>query len=135
MASAQGTNTSVTLTANNVNVPGVLCAEGFKTREVGILFNLTPTLSADGQWIQITLIPEVSLPSRAGTVKYEGITPSGKTEVAQPDFYSWNLTTQLALKSGSSVLLAVMDPVAEGQYTAQDKVLLIVLTATAHLLR
>ena len=97
---------------------------GFKTRELGVLFNVTHTVGPDGRWINITLIPELSQPSKLGIMKYETLSSVGKTEITQPDICSWNLTTSIVLKSGSTVLLAVHDPVNVEQYTAQENVVL-----------
>jgi hypothetical protein len=47
-----------------------------------------------------------------------------------PDVYSWALATTAVLKSGSTVLLAILDPVEKEQYIEQENVVLVLLTAT-----
>lgn len=102
--------------------------EVFKTRELGILFNLTPTIGPDGKWINIAVVPEISHLSRRGFIKQE----TAKRAVSQPDVYSWNLTTSVVLKSGSTVVLAVLDPVGEEKYMRQDNVLIVLLSAAVN---
>jgi Flp pilus assembly secretin CpaC len=129
---ANGTNVMVHATAQAASSAAFLYPGTFKTRELGSVLNVTPTVSADGRWINLTLIPEISQPSKLGFLKHETMTLGGKCEVSQPDIYSWNLTTSVTLKTGTSVLLAVLDPVSDERYVAQENVVLVVLTAAVN---
>ena len=97
-----------------------------RTRELGILINLTPIASQDGKRIDITGIYEVGVLSKLGLM--ETMAPGAP----QPDVYSWNMTTTVAVKNGATVLLAVVDPVANGKYKAHENVVLFLLTAAVN---
>ena len=128
-----GTNVTIKATEQTAPNQTILFPVGFKTRELGALLNITPTVSGQkNEWINLTLIPELSQLSKIGFVKHEMLTAGGKTEISQPDVYSWNATTSVVLKSGSTVLIAVLDPVANDQYQAHDNVVLVLLTAAVN---
>jgi type II secretory pathway component GspD/PulD (secretin) len=101
-------------------VPG-----GFETREIGTLLNVTPTLGPEGQTLNLSLVPEIS--QVATPHKIEVVTPDGKTTVEQPRFRSRQVTTTVQMLSGTTILVAVADPV---QGEDPDQVVLILLTAT-----
>ena len=98
-----------------------------KTRELGVLVNMTPVVSADGQWIYVALATEDSRLSKLGFVKQSA---AGTATVAQPDIYSRNLNTSVVLKSGSTIVLAIVDPVSDEKNQAQENVVVMLLTAT-----
>jgi len=108
------------VTENPILVPG-----GFETREIGTLLNVTPTLGPDGQTINLTLVPEIS--AVRPPHKIEVSFPEGKTEVEQPRFRSRQVTTTVQMLSGTTILMAVADPI-EGEDPGQ--VTLILITAT-----
>jgi type II secretory pathway component GspD/PulD (secretin) len=101
---------------------------GFETREIGTLLNVTPTVGPDGQMINLTLVPEISTKIEPPT-KIEITTPHGKTMVEQPRFRSRQVTTTVQILSGTTVLLAVADPLIDDE-KERDQIVLILLTAT-----
>ncbi len=82
--------------------------EEFKTREVGVLLNVTPTASPDGNTINLTLVPEVS--EFLGFLDYSsfGQITGGNlitNTIKQPLFQSRNLTTSVVIWDGQTVVL------------------------------
>jgi general secretion pathway protein D len=85
--------------------------EEFKTREVGVLLNVTPTASPDGNTINLTLVPEVS--EFLGFLDYSspfavssgGSVLTSTNIVKQPLFQSRNLTTSIVIWDGQTVVL------------------------------
>lgn len=83
----------------------------FKTREIGVLLNVTPTVGADGYTINLTLIPEVS--EFLGFINYGGPIAIGAggnvvttfNDIKQPLFSSRNLTTSIVIWDGQTVVL------------------------------
>lgn len=83
----------------------------FKTREVGVLLNVTPTVGADGYTINLTLIPEVS--EFLGFINYGGnigIAAGNNVittfnDIKQPLFSSRNLTTSIVIWDNQTVVL------------------------------
>lgn len=83
----------------------------FKTREVGVLLNVTPTVGADGYTINLTLIPEVS--EFQGFIQYGSpftavsgtAVTTATNDIRQPLFASRNLTTSIVIWDGQTVVL------------------------------
>lgn len=75
-----------------VNVP-----QGFETRDVGILLNVTPNIGRDKETIALTLRPEVS-EATADAFEFSG-------EVKLPKFTTRNLTTNIVVKNGDTIVL------------------------------
>ena len=101
----------------------------FEMREIGYLLNATPTISPDGTTINLTLVPEISRVA-AKLRQYTVTVPSGKLTVEQPEFSSYQTTTTVQMKSGQTMLLAVMDPVAEDGKLTQNDVVFVLLSAS-----
>ena len=117
-----GTNVATNAGADG----GTICFPGgFETREVGTLLNVTPTVMSDGTRIQLTLVPELA--EQLANSKFE-VSPRGKRFVEQPRFRSRQITTTVVMKSGTTILLGVADPV-EGEED-KNQVTLIFLTST-----
>jgi general secretion pathway protein D len=97
------------------NVVSPFTPSGFKTREVGVLLNVTPQVGADGYTINLTLIPEVS--EFLGFIDYSpgdtvftqgggtGATVRVENRIQQPLFASRNLTTSVVVWDGQTVVL------------------------------
>ena len=97
------------------NVVSPFTPSGFKTREVGVLLNVTPQVGADGYTINLTLIPEVS--EFLGFIDYSpgdtvfrqgggtGDTVRVENKIQQPLFASRNLTTSVVVWDGQTVVL------------------------------
>ena len=75
-----------------VNVP-----QGFETRDVGILLKVTPSVGSDKEIITLTLKPEVS-EATANAFEFSG-------EVKLPKFTTRNLTTNIVVKNGDTIVL------------------------------
>jgi type II secretory pathway component GspD/PulD (secretin) len=75
-----------------VNVP-----QGFETRDIGILLQVTPNIGADKEIITLTLKPEVS-EATADAFEYSG-------EVKLPKFTTRNLNTNIVVKNGDTIVL------------------------------
>lgn len=75
-----------------VNVP-----QGFETRPVGILLNVTPSVGKDKETIALTLNPEVS-EATANAFQYSG-------EVKLPKFTTRNLSTNIVVRNGDTIVL------------------------------
>ena len=75
-----------------MNVP-----QGFETRDVGILLEVTPSVGADKETITLTLRPEVS-EATANAFEFSG-------EVKLPKFTTRNLTTNIIVKNGETIIL------------------------------
>lgn len=99
---------------------------GFETREVGVLLNVTPTVSSDGYTISLTLVPEVS--DFEGFIDYgsEGSIAAGNTVVPvnftfnQPVFSSRQVTTTIQIWDGQTVVLGGL--IREDVIKIDDKV-------------
>lgn len=72
-------------------------AQGFKTRNIGIVLQVTPSIGADKETITLTLRPEVSEAVR-NAFEYSG-------EVKLPKFTTRNLTTNIIVKNGETIML------------------------------
>jgi general secretion pathway protein D len=82
----------------------------FKTREVGVLLNVTPTVGADGYTINLTLIPEVSefvqyIPYYAFLAVGSGTSGFATVTLNQPLFATRTLTTSIVIWDGQTVVL------------------------------
>jgi len=75
-----------------VNVP-----QGFETRPIGILLNVTPSVGKDKETIALTLNPEVS-EATANAFEYSG-------EVKLPKFTTRNLSTNIVVQNGDTIVL------------------------------
>jgi general secretion pathway protein D len=120
-------------TGNGGITPSIPSA--FKTREVGVVLNVTPTVGADNYTINLTLIPEVSeflgfLDYSPGNVtsvvNSNGATGGGSAlqsvpfKIQQPLFSSRNLTTSVVLWDGQTVVLGGM--IREDMQKIDDKI-------------
>ena len=88
----------------------------FKTREVGVLLSVTPTVGSDGSTINLTLVPEVS--AFIGMLDYSpSLKPNPASDIAtnrqdrvaykiwQPLFETRNVTTSVVIWDGQTVVL------------------------------
>lgn len=101
----------------------------FETREVGMIFNITPTVGPDGHTMDLVLAPEFS----DGDV-WDAITTtvsSGKNNeenltVRQPRFHSSRITTTIAIDDGATFI--------QGGMTSRDGQSLVYLFLTARII-
>lgn len=75
---------------------GTIIPGNWETRDVGAILNVTPTVGEDGL-ITLVLMPEFSVLGE--WLEIEG------TDVTQPIFKGWNITTTVHMPDGSSFLL------------------------------
>ncbi len=104
--------------AGTIITPAVIEPTDFETREVGVLLNVTPTVGADGYTINLAIIPEVS-----ELVRWQnyGYTYAGQDiPLNQPIFASRNLTTNVIIWDGQTVVLGGM--ITEKLSKVNDKV-------------
>lgn len=101
----------------------------FETREVGMIFNITPTVQPDGKTVELVLAPEISdgdawddLTSTLsrGDNKEENLT------VRQPRVHSAKLTTTIAVKDGATFI--------QGGMASRDGQSLVYLFLTARII-
>ena len=72
----------------------------FETRNVGIIFNATPTISRDRKTITLAIAPEASI--LTGWIDY------GSAKASQPVFSSWSLTTTISMPDNTSFVIKGM---------------------------
>ena len=81
---------------------------GFETREVGVIFKVTPEVSSEGNMINLTMSPEYV---REPTWKrYPGkiVDGSGKevaVEIEEPFFRTQSVVTSISIKNGAKILV------------------------------
>ncbi len=100
----------------------------FRTREVGVVLNVTPTVGADNYTINLTLIPEVSeflgfldySPGSVTSTTTNNVQISTPFRIQQPLFSSRNVTTSVVLWDGQTVVLGGL--IREEVQTIKDKV-------------
>jgi len=97
----------------------------FRTREVGKILNVTPTIVPDG--IAITLVPETSNPNSTNEFRFFRL--NGKTGYSQPNFSVQNQQTSVVVQDGATVLLAIGEQLPAGK---EDKTVLFLLSAAVH---
>lgn len=120
------TEYSLPQVAQNSVTPSI--PQSFKTREIGVLLNCTPTVGADGYTINLTVVPEVS--DFEGFLDYSpGSSFSGSATggviiveniVKQPLFNSRNLSTSIVIWDGQTVVLGGL--IREDMQKLDDKV-------------
>jgi len=103
------------------SIPTPSIPTAFKTREVGVILSVTPTVGADGYTIALTLVPEVStflgmldyspdptiIPDRYTTGTNPQLIPGGivNYKIWQPLFETRNVTTSVVIWDGQTVVL------------------------------
>jgi hypothetical protein len=131
-ATVTQSNLTIHLTVNNAANPApppprqepVVVPSGFRTREVGNIFNVTPTVAHDNNWISCTMVPELSV--FGGFYEYVDPTQKQPVKIQQPKFYTYNVQTTVLVKSGQTVLLTIHDG---KHYQDADKVILVLFSA------
>jgi len=121
---------------NNNNVGGstsrgtvgaVVTPSSFETREVGVILEVMPEVSPEGQMINLTLSPEVvSEPTwRNYGSSYTSYDPDGnpitqQLNMEQPFFHTRNLRTNLLIYNGATVVMGGM--ITENRQDVDDKI-------------
>ncbi|MCC5847179.1 MAG: hypothetical protein JJU29_03715 [Verrucomicrobia bacterium] len=83
---------------------------GHETMQIGAIFNITPTVSADMQTVNLMLLPE--------TTQLKGDNPLHPPELQPmtPIFHSINLTTALVVQSGSTLVAGQSSDLVPGSW-------------------
>jgi general secretion pathway protein D len=80
---------------------------GFATRPVGVVFNVTPIVGADGYTINVTLIPQVT--EFLGFINYGNVINAGSisvpNDIKQPLFTTRDMVTSVVVWDGQTVVL------------------------------
>jgi len=120
---------------NNVNnqaagggvVGAVVTPGSFETREVGVILEVMPEVSPEGQMINLTLSPEVvSEPTwRNYGSSYTSYDPNGnpvtqELNMEQPFFHTRHLRTNLLIYNGATVVMGGM--ITEVRRDVDDKI-------------
>jgi len=94
----------------------------WEKRDVGIILNVTPTVSADGKMITLVLLPEVSDLVRWINYGSGARGPDGRElyPIYQPVFETRNVTTTVHVNDGETIVLGGL--ITDKTTTYQDKV-------------
>ncbi len=105
-----------------VFVPPTVIPGGFETREVGVILNVTPTVSADNYTINLVMLPEIA--ELVDWIQYGTQVPIGDqvfiVNMPQPVFASRNITTSMIVWDGHTVVMGGL--IRESLTTFEDKV-------------
>lgn len=95
---------------------------GFASRPVGVVFNVTPMVGADGYTINLTLIPQVT--DFLGFINYGNIINSGSitivNDIKQPLFSTRDVMTSVEIWDGQTVVLGGL--IREDVQKVDDKI-------------
>ncbi|MBN1675985.1 MAG: hypothetical protein JXR37_33385 [Kiritimatiellae bacterium] len=95
--------------------PIVAVPAAFETRETGVILNVTPTVGTDGYTIDLIMQPEV-----AELVDWISYGTIAKVDMKQPVFSSRNVTTQIVIWDGQTVVMGGL--IRENMKTIEDKI-------------
>jgi general secretion pathway protein D len=95
---------------------------GFASRPVGVVFNVTPTVGADGFTVNLALIPQVT--EFLGFIQYGGTLTTGNSsvlnDIRQPLFSTRDIVTSVEIWDGQTVVLGGL--IREDLQKIDDKV-------------
>lgn len=90
-----------------VFIPPTVIPGGFEVRQVGVILNVTPTVSADNYTINLTMLPEIA--ELVDWIQYGTQVPIGDqvftVNMPQPVFASRNVTTSMIVWDGHTVVM------------------------------
>jgi len=115
--------TGVGINGQATIVGGVVEPGNFETREVGVLLTVTPSVSPEGQMIDLTMAPEVVTDPIWHEYGSTYTSPDGSTQqltMQQPFFHSRKVSTSISIYNGSTVVMGGM--ITEARSTVDDKV-------------
>ncbi len=96
---------------------------GFETREVGVILNVTPEVSPEGQMINLQLTPEVVTPPEWKNYGSTYIDQNGNPQqlnMEQPFFNTRTVDTSLSIYNGATVVMGGM--ITELRVEVEDKI-------------
>lgn len=85
--------------------------DAFETREIGMVFNITPTVQPDGKTLDLVLAPELTDGEAwddITTTLSRGENDEENLIVRQPRFHTAKLTTTIAVEDGATVIMGGM---------------------------
>lgn len=109
-------------------VGAIVTPSSFETREVGVILNVVPEVSPEGQMINLTLAPEVvSEPTwrnygstYESDVNQDGVLETQQLNMEQPFFHTRSLSTSMLIYNGATVVMGGM--ITEQREDVDDKV-------------
>ncbi len=109
-------------------VGAIVTPSSFETREVGVILNVVPEVSPEGQMINLTLAPEVvSEPTwknygstYESDVNQDGVLETQQLSMEQPFFHTRSLSTSMLIYNGATVVMGGM--ITEQREDVDDKV-------------
>lgn len=78
----------------------------FEKRDAGVTFEIEPTISPDGQFVDMQLQPQHVQFLGLNKITFERKVGSDKSTVEQPTFFTTKVSTNITVKSGSRVMLS-----------------------------
>ena len=105
-------------------VPGIVTPEDFEMREVGVILQVVPEVSQEGQMINLTLNPQVVQFESWEDYGIESYRADGtvawKLPMRQPFFNVRSVNTSISIYNGATVVMGGM--IEEKRYEVDDKV-------------
>ena len=104
-------------------VGGIVEPSAFETREVGVILQVLPEVSPEGQMINLTLTPQVISEPEWKDYGTEYTDAQGNTQklpMQQPFFHSRSVSTTLSIYNGATVVLGGM--ITENRVSVDDKI-------------
>ncbi|MEI6211155.1 MAG: hypothetical protein WCR06_05970 [bacterium] len=101
---------------------------GFQTREVGVILQVVPEVSAEGQMINLTMNPQVVSEPQWKDYGYDVVTPGTDTSdpiithipMEQPLFKVRSISTSVSIYNGATVVMGGM--ITENRIFSDDKI-------------
>ncbi len=105
-------------------VPGIVTPEDFEMREVGVILQVVPEVSQEGQMINLTLNPQVVQFEKWEDYGIESYRADGtvawKLPMRQPFFNVRSVNTSISIYNGATVVMGGM--IEEKRYEVDDKI-------------
>ena len=119
----RGNNNSNNNNSNGGTVGAVVEPSTFETREVGVILQVTPEVSPEGQMITLEMMPEVvSDPEwfNYGSTYTDADGQVQTLNMPQPFFHSRSVQTMISIYNGATVVMGGM--ITENRTTIEDKI-------------
>jgi general secretion pathway protein D len=122
---------ATTSTGNNGGVAAAIPPSvepgSFQTREVGVILQVVPEVSAEGQMINLTMNPQVVSEPTWHDYGYDVVLPNGDgttatthLPMAQPFFQVRSVSTSVSIYNGATVVMGGM--ITENRLSSDDKI-------------
>ncbi|MBA4386843.1 MAG: hypothetical protein C0404_02610 [Verrucomicrobia bacterium] len=115
--------------ASATNSNGVATPENFETRDVGVILQVTPTVSPEGNMIELTMAPQQTFDPEWIDYAQSRTTTNRQSTVhfEQPFFYNNSVMTSVSINNGSTIILG-------GGFETPDKAKLVYAFLTVTLI-